>query len=58
MEGKEKIKEPISSDLTIEELMKQYLKEGIDKKEAMKKVAKDKGITKSEVYKYLVKNHL
>ena len=58
LEGKEKLKEPIISEQTIEELMKQYLKEGIDKKEAMKKVAKDKGITKSEVYKYLLNNNL
>ena len=58
LEGKEKLKEPIISEQTIEELMKQYLKEGIDKKEAMKKVAKDKGITKSEVYKHLLNNNL
>lgn len=42
------------SDSSIEELMENYLKEGLDKKEAMKKVAKDKKITKSEVYKYLL----
>ena len=47
-------KEDPTSNLTIEELMDMYLKEGLDKKEAMKKVAKDKGITKSEVYKYLL----
>ena len=27
---------------------------GLDKKEAMKKVAKEKGVTKSEIYKYLL----
>ena len=56
VEGKEKSKDDIVSELSIEELMEQYLEEGLDKKEAMKKVAKDKGITKSEVYKYLLKN--
>lgn len=54
VEGKKIEKEGIISELTIEELMEQYLSEGFDKKEAMKKVAKDKGITKSEVYKYLI----
>ena len=58
VEGKEKSKDDIVSELSIEELMEQYLEEGLDKKEAMKKVAKDKGITKSEVYKYLLKNDL
>ena len=42
------------SDEPIEVLYKKYLDEGLDKKDAMKKVAKDKGITKSEVYKYLL----
>ena len=31
--------------------MKKYLNEGIERKEAMKQVAKEKNITKSEVYK-------
>lgn len=44
----------IISELTIDELMEKYLVDGFDKKEAMKKVAKNKGITKSEVYKYLL----
>ena len=46
-------KENISNE-SIEDLMKKYLAEGFDKKEAMKKVAKDKKITKSEVYKQLL----
>ena len=45
-----------TSEQTIEELMEIYTNEGIDRKEAMKRVAKDKGMTKSEVYKYLLKN--
>lgn len=54
VEGNKEEKEDPASNLSIEELMNQYLEEGFDKKEAMKKVAKDKGITKSEVYKYLL----
>ena len=48
LEGAPK-KEVVVED-TIEELMAKYLAEGLDEKEAMKKVAKDKGITKSQVY--------
>lgn len=40
---------------TIAELMEIYLDEGYDRKEAMKMVAKKKGISKSEVYKELLK---
>lgn len=54
VEGNKIEKEDQNSELTIDELMEKYLEEGLDKKEAMKKVAKDKGITKSEVYKYLL----
>ena len=31
-----------------------YLEQGIDKKEAMKKVAKDRGISKRDVYQELI----
>ena len=54
VEGNKEEKENLVSDITIEELMETYLNEGLDKKEAMKKVAKEKGLTKSEVYKYLL----
>ncbi|MCM8709645.1 16S rRNA (cytidine(1402)-2'-O)-methyltransferase [Clostridium sp. SYSU_GA19001] len=37
--------------LSIEEHIKKYMKEGFDKKEAIKKVAKDRNISKSDVYK-------
>lgn len=35
--------------------MEIYLKEGFEQKEAMKKVAKDRGIKKSDVYSYIIK---
>ena len=40
--------------LSIEEHLNLYLKEGMDKKEAMKLVAKDRGIPKRDVYKALL----
>ncbi|MCY6354775.1 16S rRNA (cytidine(1402)-2'-O)-methyltransferase [Clostridium sp. ZS2-4] len=39
-------------NLTIEEHIKKYMNEGLVKKEAIKKTAKDRGMAKSEVYKY------
>lgn len=43
------------SSLTIQEHYEYYLKETSDSKEAMKKVAKDRGISKSAVYNELLK---
>lgn len=40
-------------DLSIEEHMEQYLSQGMDRKEAMKKTAKDRGVSKREIYNYL-----
>ena len=39
--------------ISIEEHMQIYESQGTDRKEAMKKVAKDRGISKREVYQYL-----
>ncbi len=41
-------------EMHIEEHMDYYLQQGIDKKEAMKMVAKDRGITKRDVYQQLL----
>lgn len=41
--------------LTIEEHMAHYENQGIDHKEAMKLVAKDRGVSKRDIYQYLVK---
>ena len=35
---------------TIEEHMQMYIKEGLDSKAAMKKVAKDRGVSKRDIY--------
>lgn len=42
-------------EMTIEEHMAHYESKGIDHKEAMKLVAKDRGVSKREIYQYLVK---
>lgn len=60
LEGKsreEKKQEAIASweFMSIEEHMVLYEKEGLDSKEAMKRVAKDRGVGKREIYEYLHK---
>ncbi|MCR4815299.1 MAG: 16S rRNA (cytidine(1402)-2'-O)-methyltransferase [Lachnospiraceae bacterium] len=41
-------------EMTVEEHMQMYLDEGLDKKEAMKKVAADRGVSKRDIYKELL----
>ena len=41
-------------ELSREDHMERYLNEGLDEKEAMKKVAKDRGISKRDVYRMLL----
>ena len=41
-------------DMTIEEHMDLYLAQGMDKKEAMKAVAKDRGVSKRDIYNALL----
>ena len=41
-------------EMTIEEHMEVYLSQGIDKKEAMKCVAKDRGVSKRDIYQALL----
>lgn len=42
------------SDMPLDEHMQMYLSQGLDKKEAMKLVAKDRGVTKRDIYKLLI----
>lgn len=42
--------------LTLEEHMNLYIEQGIDKKEAMKAVAKDRGVSKRDIYQLLISN--
>ena len=50
----QKEKEASWESMPIEEHMELYLNQGMDRKEAMKQVAKDRGISKRDVYQYLV----
>lgn len=54
-ELEEEIKEQWSA-LTLNEHMELYLSRGMDKKEAMKVVAKDRGISKREIYSELIQD--
>lgn len=59
IEGKsfQKIREEEAArweELTIEEHMQHYLGRGLSKKEAMKQVAKDRGVSKREIYQALL----
>ena len=47
-------KQALALEIPIEEHMKMYEDKGIDRKEAMKLVAKDRGISKRDVYNYLL----
>ena len=53
----EKKQESIASweSMSIEEHMGFYEKDGMDSKVAMKQVAKDRGVSKREIYEYLHK---
>lgn len=42
-------------EMTIEAHMEHYERQGIDHKEAMRLVAKDRGVSKRDIYQYLVK---
>ena len=41
--------------ITIEEHMEIYEKKGMSRKDAMKQVAKDRGVSKRDIYSYLMK---
>ena len=43
------------NEMSINEHYDYYLKQGMDSKEAMKKVAKDRGVSKSDIYKVVIK---
>ena len=53
---KEAEKQAQVSEMSIEEHMDKYISQGMDKKEAMKVVAKERGISKRDVYQYLLKS--
>lgn len=63
IEGKsiEELKEEksrASMEMTMEEHMEIYESQGLDRKEAMRMVAKDRGISKREVYQYFINGEM
>ena len=48
--------ENILNNLSLEEHYNVYEKQGLDKKEIIKKIAKDRGVNKNEIYQYFLKN--
>lgn len=54
IEARKEEKQKEWQEMPIEEHMHFYEEQGIDRKEAMKKVAKDRGISKRDVYQYLL----
>ena len=58
VEGKSREKKKLErqaefSEMSIEEHMAYYEAQGVDQKEAMKRVAKDRGVSKRDIYAYL-----
>ena len=54
IEGNHKEKENELCDLPVEEHYKYYEKQGLDKKEIIKKIAKDRNVNKTEIYKLFI----
>lgn len=52
----EEAKTKAFDEITLEDQMEQYLGEGLTKKDAIKRIAKDRGMNKREVYAYFVEN--
>ena len=55
LEGKDKEKIASFEEMTIEEHFNMYIEQGMSEKDAMKQVAKDRGIGKRDVYAYIKK---
>ena len=49
-----KVSENENINLSIDELYNVYLKQGLEKKEIIKKIAKDKNVAKNEIYQYFL----
>ena len=54
IEGSKKVEENIFEKMTIEEHYKYYEKQGFEKKEIIKKIAKDRNVPKNDIYKLFV----
>ena len=56
VEGNSCEKETELSSLTVPEHINHYINSGLSKKDAIKAVAKDRGVPKSEIYKYTIED--
>ena len=54
IEGNDKEKENALCNLSIEEHYKYYQEQGLEKKEIIKKIAKDRNVNKNEIYKLFI----
>ena len=54
-ESKKEIEIKFLNELTLEDHYKKYEDEGFDKKEIIKKIAKDRNVSKNEIYQYFIK---
>ena len=53
VEGAKEKENPLNS-LSEQEHIRYYMSQGMDKKEALKKAAKDRGVSKSELYPFAI----
>lgn len=53
-EIEEQTSENLNEDMTEEELFSLYMEQGMSKNEAIKKIAKDKGVNKNEIYQLFI----
>lgn len=53
-EARKKEEEAVWKEMTVEEHMAFYEEKGMDRKEAMKRVAKDRGVPKRDIYRALI----
>ena len=58
IEGSSKKEKNELNDLTLEEHYSFYEKQGLEKKEIIKKIAKDRNVNKNEIYQYFIKRKL
>ena len=53
-ELKREKQDAVAQSMTVEEHFQKYVSQGMDRKEAMKAVARDRGISRREVYSQLM----
>ena len=54
IEGEKIEEKKVFDNMSLEEHYKLYEDQGLEKKEIIKKIAKDKGVTKNEIYQHFI----